>query len=204
MATTLTPIALLCATKVGGQKRLARGDPSCAARSSSIPSNQPVVKTLMDLILQPRPPLTAVSKESPEPLPALLSKKCLKQSRNSLRSLKTVNFETSETVSRLFRTLFGAGDSLETLSGFLARRARETPVRGGRGCKPYLVELGPLWVYRLPIMFSECRRPDTMRPKMTTQKNSETILLCDRCACNWQINSQTINECNWRVHRKYL
>ena len=82
-------------------------------------------------------------------LPAPGSKKCPKQSRNSLRSLKTVYFETPETVSRLFRTLFGPsapgtpkgagilapGDSFETLSGFRARRARETPVRGGRGCK---------------------------------------------------------------------
>ena len=68
------------------------------------------------------------------------SKKCPKQSRNSLRRLKIDCFETPETVSRLFRTLFGLqgreapGDSFETLSGFRARRARETPVRGGRGC----------------------------------------------------------------------
>ena len=66
--------------------------------------------------------------------------KCPKQSQNSLRSLKTVYCETPETVSRLFRTLFGRrgrkgpGDSFETVSGFWARRARETPVRGGRGC----------------------------------------------------------------------
>ena len=73
-------------------------------------------------------------------LPAPGSKKCPKQSRNSLRSLKTVYFETPETVSRLFRTVFRPrglpGDSLETLSGFRARRARETLVRGGRDCKP--------------------------------------------------------------------
>ena len=73
-------------------------------------------------------------------LPAPGSKKCPKQSRNSLRRLKTVYFESPETVSRLFRTLFGLrgreapGDSFETLSGFRARRARETPVRGGWGC----------------------------------------------------------------------
>ena len=34
--------------------------------------------------------------------------------------------------------------------------------------------------------------------------NSETFLLCNRCACNWKINSQTIHVCNWRVHRKCL
>ena len=51
----------------------------------------------------------------------------------------SVYFETPETVFRLFRTLFGPapGDSLETLSGFRARRARETPVRGGRGCNTF-------------------------------------------------------------------
>ena len=74
-------------------------------------------------------------------LPAPGSKKCPRQSKNSPRSLETVYFETPETVFRLFRTLFGPwgrkapGDSLETLSGFRAQRARETPVRGGRGCK---------------------------------------------------------------------
>ena len=62
-----------------------------------------------------------VSEESPE-------------SQNSL-------LETPETLPRLFRTLFGPrgrkapGDSSETLRGFRARRARETPVRGGRDPK---------------------------------------------------------------------
>ena len=28
--------------------------------------------------------------------------------------------------------------------------------------------------------------------------------LCNRSARNWNINSLTINVCNWRVHRKYL
>ena len=61
-------------------------------------------------------------------------------SKQSRKSLKIDCFETLETVSRLFRTFFGSrgrkapGDSLETLSGFRARKARETPVRGGRGC----------------------------------------------------------------------
>ena len=34
--------------------------------------------------------------------------------------------------------------------------------------------------------------------------NSETILLCNTCVCNWKINSQTINVCRRRAHRKYL
>ena len=33
---------------------------------------------------------------------------------------------------------------------------------------------------------------------------SETILSCNRFACYWKINSQTINVCNCRVHRNYL
>ena len=105
------------------------------------------------LTLQPRPPLTGVSRalraRNPERvskgLPAPGSKKCPKQSRNSLQSLKIDCFETPETVSRLFRTLSGPwgrkapGDSFETLSGLRARRARETPVRGGRGCRSNLL-----------------------------------------------------------------
>ena len=53
-------------------------------------------------------------------LPAPGSKKCPKQSRNSLQSLKIDCFETPETVLRLFRTLFGPqgrkvqGDSFDS------------------------------------------------------------------------------------------
>ena len=53
-------------------------------------------------------------------LPALGSKKCPKQSRNSLRSLKINCFETPETVSKLFRTLLGLpapGDSCKGPAG---------------------------------------------------------------------------------------
>ena len=32
--------------------------------------------------------------------------------------------------------------------------------------------------------------------------NSETILLCNRCACNWEIDSQTINVCSWQRSQK--
>ena len=49
-------------------------------------------------------------------------------------------------------------------------------------------EFFPLWTYY------EARNDYT--------NNSEAILLCNRCACNWKSNSQTINVCNWRVHRK--
>ena len=31
--------------------------------------------------------------------------------------------------------------------------------------------------------------------------NSETILLCNRCVCNWKINSQRILLCNWRLQK---
>ena len=34
--------------------------------------------------------------------------------------------------------------------------------------------------------------------------SSETILLSNKCVCNRNINSQTINVCSWRVHRKCL
>ena len=36
------------------------------------------------------------------------------------------------------------------------------------------------------------------------KNDSETFLLCNRGVCNWKSNSQTINACNWRIHRKYL
>ena len=71
----------------------------------------------------PGPPGQESQKESPKSLPgpsSPRSKKCPKQSRLSLRSLKIDCFETPETQSRLFRTLFGPrgrkapGDSLET------------------------------------------------------------------------------------------
>ena len=67
-----------------------------------------------------------VSKESPGPGVQKVSETVSKQSPESRNRL--LNFETLETVSRLFRTLFGPrgreapGDSLETLSGFRARR----------------------------------------------------------------------------------
>ena len=31
--------------------------------------------------------------------------------------------------------------------------------------------------------------------------NSETILLCNRCGCNWKINSQRMLLCKWRLQR---
>ena len=31
--------------------------------------------------------------------------------------------------------------------------------------------------------------------------NSETILLCNRCACNWEIDSQRILVCTWRSQK---
>ena len=109
--------------------------------------SQAIQQSHVGRMLQPRPPLTGVSRALRARNPERVSKespgagKCPKQSQNSLRSLKIDCFETPETVSRLFRTLFGPrgrkapGDSFETLSGFRARRARETPVRGGRRCK---------------------------------------------------------------------
>ena len=64
----------------------------------------------------------------------------------------------SETVSRLFRTLFGPqgrktpGYTLETLSGFRARRAQETPVKGRVGLRDesVLSRVSALNLIRLP------------------------------------------------------
>ena len=44
-----------------------------------------------------------------------------------------------------------------------------------------------------------------MRPEMITQMiRKQFFCVTDVCVCNWKINSQTINVCNWRVCRKYL
>ena len=113
-------------------------------------SSQDVLRTTLrcnparplQVLESPGPSGPGIPKESQKSLPglsALGSKKCPKQSRNTLRSLKIDHFDTLETVSSVFRTLFGPWgrkDSFETLLGFRARRARETPVRGGQGCKP--------------------------------------------------------------------
>ena len=68
------------------------------------------------LVLQPRPPLTGVSRalraRNPESLKRVfrgLPAPVQKVSETVFRSLKTVYLETPETVSRLFRTLFGPG-----------------------------------------------------------------------------------------------
>ena len=115
--------------------------------------NHPETEPELGLALRPQPaPYKSLPGPSgPEPqkvserdsrgLPAPGSKECLKQSKNSLWSLKTVSFETPEIVLRLFRTLLRPrgpeqpGDSLGDFWGFQARRARETPARGGRGRK---------------------------------------------------------------------
>ena len=99
------------------------------------------------IIRFPRPPLVHAMSFSLEETgtdqtnPTLL--RGPKSVRNSLETVSRVSKQSllrlrrKETVSRLFRTLFGPrgwkapGDSLETLSGFRARWARETPVRGG-------------------------------------------------------------------------
>ena len=39
---------------------------------------------------------------------------------------------------------------------------------------------------------------------MITQMIRKHIFLCNRCVCNQKTSSQTINVCNWHVHRKYL
>ena len=113
-----------------------------------------------------------VSKESPGPSgPG--AQKCPQQSRNSLRSLETVYLETLETVSRLFRTLFGLrglpapGESLETLSGFRAWTARETPVKASRGCNPedpFLGHFGSEQRYLAPNLQFAAETLPTPRP----------------------------------------
>ena len=44
---------------------------------------------------------------------------------------------------------------------------------------------------------------NTMRPELITQMIRKQFF-CATDVCNRQINSQTFNVCNWRIHRKYL
>ena len=96
-------------------------------KGKNAPSNPYPCNPARPLQESPGPSGPGIPKESQKSLPGPGSKKCPKQSRNSLRSLEIDCFETPETVSRLFRTLFGPrglpapGDSFETLSGFWAR-----------------------------------------------------------------------------------
>ena len=100
------------------------------SRGSSLKERVPT------LVKKPWPPLPGVSKRVCAGLPAPGSKTCPKQSRKSLRSLKTVCLR----LRRLFRDCFGhvsdpgAGRPQETLL--------ETPGRGGRdpnSCQETLV-----------------------------------------------------------------
>ena len=51
--------------------------------------------------------------------------------------------------------------------------------------------------------------PRLLSPRWLSHDNdytnhSETVLLCNRCACHWIMNSQRILVSNWRTHRKNL
>ena len=73
----------------------------------------------------------------PAPEPGKVSKKSWGQSEHTLLILSGDSMQTSWTVPETFWRLFGVlgpeapGDIFKTLSGFRARNARETPVRGG-------------------------------------------------------------------------
>ena len=126
-----TPITRIVATKVSqgplGMKELT----DCSIELGSHPPLRGVSRALWA-----RNPPKSLRKSLPGPS-APGSKKCPKQSQKSLRSLKTVYFESPEILSRLFRTLLGPwgrkapGDSFGDSSGISCPKGPETPVRGG-------------------------------------------------------------------------
>ena len=63
---------------------------------------------------------------------------------------------------------------------------------------------GPIRKSPVNFFMNPTRAPDLLWARNDYTNNSETTLLCNRCVCNRKINSQAINVCNWRVHRKYL
>ena len=81
--------------------------------------------------LQPRPPLTGVSQALLARNPERVSKESPGAGRP--RGPKSVRNSLEPVCFGQF--LDSGGDSFETLSGFRAWRARETPVRAWRGCK---------------------------------------------------------------------
>ena len=117
------------------------------------------------IVLGYRPPLRGVSRALRARNPRRVSrgrkapgsKKCPKQSRKSLRSLKTVFFETPESLPRLFRTLLGPwgrnapGDSFGDSSGIPG------PKGPGDSSKGRTVSQ-PLWSKR-PDSELDCRKP---------------------------------------------
>ena len=98
------------------------------------------------IVLQPRPPLTGVSRalraRNPERVtkksPGAFRPRATKSVRNSLATVSGVSKQSILRLGRLFWDCFGhfLFRPRETLLWlFRGFRARETPVRGGRGCK---------------------------------------------------------------------
>ena len=60
--------------------------------------------------------------------------------------------------------------------------------------------LDPLVTTRQKIATKHCRITYYKARNYYTN-NSETILLCNRCVCNWKINSKRILLCNWHLQK---
>ena len=98
--------------------------------------------------LGPRPRPTGVSNAPPPQRDServsQVSKKCPKQSQESLRSLKTDCFETPETLLRLFGTVFGhlgqkaPGDSFGDSMGIWGPKGSGDSCKGQAGPQGYL------------------------------------------------------------------
>ena len=109
-------------------------------------------------------------------LPAPGSKKCPKQSRKSLRSPKTVFFETLETLPRLFRKLFrppgrkALGDSFGDFLGIPGPKGPESCSKGRAGSQI----LGEFGVFELEEQ-GQCKKKTT--PKFANCADSCEIFL---------------------------
>ena len=109
------------------------------------------LKNLVSLVATPAAPYRSLpgppgpeSRKSRQRVSRGLSALGPKSVRDRLEKVSRVSKQSILTLRKLFRDCFGhffgprgrkaTGDSLVTLSGLWARRARETPVRGGWGC----------------------------------------------------------------------
>ena len=79
--------------------------------------------------------------------------------------------------------------------------ALQSEVLGAQRCRSVALSSS---VISVVLLFYALEEEPYYEARNDYTNNSETILLCNRCACNWKINSQTIHMCNWRAHRKYL
>ena len=158
----------------------------------------------------PRPFGPGIPEESPKESPGACRPRGPKRVRNSLGRVSGVSkqsfLKTPETLPRLFSDIFldpGAGRPRETLSetprGFWARRARESPLRGGKDPKGCLwpPKSGAQITYRTKKSVTLDARLSLGEVPFCNMLNAEAVILaCQRCSVRTTIASSTPTSAN--------